>query len=272
VLTMISISSGQNYLVVDQGNPDGYQTIHAAVTAASSGDTIFVTAGEYIFDAVNGQITISKRLTLIGAGYDADGTHLTDQTNGGFFILDGAADGSTVTGFKMKGAGTHISVQSGAKTILVERNLFVQTSDRGYAVVFSSTEDDTIRYNYFLSDADGSGLNVATTKGQVINNNFFIGTSTGLSVNGSDASDRVLVINNIFLQCGLYRSYTYYYALSVNSVAEIYSNAFMNNAYGVSASGNPIIKYNSFFNGGNEAGYFKITDDPFFCIKEYMNI
>jgi len=268
IIIAANLTKAQSWLIVDQGNPDGYQTIHDAVSAAADGDTIFVTPGQYVFDATLGVITITKKLAIIGAGYDEDGTHLIDQTGNGFFILDGSSDDNYFTGFKMKGAGTHINIQSGAKSIVIEKNYFIQTGAYNiYSVIFSGTEDDTIRYNYFFSSGNGSGLALGSTKGDLINNNIFVSVANGLSINNSDVNDRVLVLNNLFLECGLYVGYNNFrYALSVNTVVEVYNNIFMNNVYGVSATGNPIIKYNGFFNNSISptAGYFMITEDPLF--------
>ncbi len=256
-------------IVVDKGGGGDYHTIHDAVTNATSGDSILVLSGEYVFDVVLGNISVNKQLSILGSGYDIDGTVLYDQPGNGFFTFTGSSDGSKLSGFRMKGSGNHVIVQSGANTIILEKNYFIQTgSNNTYSVYFTETEDDTIRFNYFFSGSSGCGLYVGNTKGQHINNNLFAGTSQGLNVSNSDINDHVFVLNNIFIHCGLYVSYNNYrYPLSVNSVAEIYNNIFMNNTYGINSNGNGIIRYNGFFNNSqnNTVGVDSIVAvDPLF--------
>ena len=103
-LTALFILSGflyGNVITVDLAGGGDYDSIHDAVAAASAGDSILVQSGQYDFTSQNGRITISKKLFIIGTGYDkvADGgTKIADINGTGLFLIDGSADGTVIKG------------------------------------------------------------------------------------------------------------------------------------------------------------------------------
>jgi len=91
-LVMAVPTQGATYNV-----PGDYPTIQAAITAASSGDTIYVAAGTY-----NEDITLKNGVSVLGAGAGSttiDGTGLDSVVTAGSSILAGTVlDGFTITG------------------------------------------------------------------------------------------------------------------------------------------------------------------------------
>ncbi len=96
----------------------GYTTIQAAITAASSGDTISVAAGTY-----TEQLVIDKNLTLIGAGasttiIQAPGSLVLDVYNRYTIVLFYGSVTTEFSGFTVAGPGANlnfgIAVRGGA--------------------------------------------------------------------------------------------------------------------------------------------------------------
>jgi len=249
---------------VDPAGGGNYQTVHAAVTAAAAGDTILVMSGEYAFTAALGRITVSKKLYILGSGYDKvenGGCKLIDLTGSGLFLLDGSSDGTVVKGFRMTSTATMIDVAADARYILIEQNLFV--TQGGWAVTITSAQNDTVRENIICNSGTSSlvgyGIYFNGTTNSIINNNLIAGCWLCIQVS---SNTNLKICNNILLNAGAYP----YYAMTITGSHDVFSNAFMNCAYTLIASGTPYISNNGFYNCSYPASYGEnyIDSDPKF--------
>lgn len=94
-------------LCVDPGDPACYDTIQAAIDAATAGDTINVASGTY-----NEKLTVNKPITLQGAG---SSTTIVDGASLGEAILvsiSNPADDITIDGFTFKNATDYQTVSA----------------------------------------------------------------------------------------------------------------------------------------------------------------
>lgn len=81
----------------------GYETIQAAIDAATSGDTISVSAGTYVED-----VTIPVQVTLIGVD-GPENTTVSGPANGGFATFDINASGTIIDGFTITREGNSLA-------------------------------------------------------------------------------------------------------------------------------------------------------------------
>jgi hypothetical protein len=108
------------------GSPWQAACINAAVAAASSGDTVFLAAGNWALNTANSPVVISKTINLVGAGsgntFDAMGhpnnpsptvlTAPTSQT--GQTVTRVFSTGTSVTGTQCSGAGGYVQFTTAA--------------------------------------------------------------------------------------------------------------------------------------------------------------
>lgn len=113
LLCLFNETNAQNVIVVQHnGTPSFYKLFQDAVTAAASGDTIYLPGME----ATIPSITIDKELHIIGAGWDSDSSSATGRTylGIGYINLITGSSNSTFEGFRFDGqiiVGTNISNQ-----------------------------------------------------------------------------------------------------------------------------------------------------------------
>lgn len=105
VATYISLASFGQKLVnlVHNGTSTFYtgnSPVNDAVTAAQSGDTIYIPGGGFTINTLN----IDKTLSIFGVGYDSDSTLATGNTQlNGSIVLKQGADNSFLQGFYLSG-------------------------------------------------------------------------------------------------------------------------------------------------------------------------
>jgi hypothetical protein len=283
LLASVSIAFGR-IRTVDYAGGAEHQTIHGAVTAASAGDTIVVFSGQYPFTSALGKITVSKKLIIIGSGYDLvanGGCELYDLTTTGFFLFEGNADGSKIKGFRFKTSGTAITVNNDVRNMVIEKNLFVNTGGSGHqtwTVNISASQNDTIRHNIFTtsqaSGYNGRGLTISTCSNMIVNNNIFAGLTGGLSASMSSSK----IYNNFFTHCGADIAWgNTSTALYIANNPDVYSNAFYVSGSGQAFSdgtGGGNVNNNGFYETGQTAGLEFIDADPLyvgFTTSDYIN-
>jgi hypothetical protein len=149
------------------GNPGQYTTINAAITASATGDTILVAGSANSYDA--GGITFSKRICLLGAGYNPDNQARRSSIIAGNVTFTSVnASGSTIMGFKIAG---DLLNQSGVvvSNVTIRRNHFTGR------IAFDA---DTSKYMSFSENIFQNSLLFPTNKGcpgLAFNNNVFCG-------------------------------------------------------------------------------------------------
>jgi len=268
LILFVSVPVYGKIITVDLAGGGDYETIHAAVEAAVSGDSILVMSGQYDFTVALGMITVSKKLYIIGSGYDKvvdGGTKIYDVAGSGLFTFDNNAKGSVIKGFRMQTGATAISVTANSTTITVEENFIYAAT----TVNFSSSQRDTVRSNILIS-ADGINININSTTGDFISNNLIVG-------GGGNWTNRrgiycvsatgLIIANNIIMKAGDQSSG--YGAIYINSCnPDVYSNIFIDNYYSIGlSSASPYVTNNLFYNNtsnGWGVGQNAVEADPKF--------
>lgn len=191
---VLAIFVGPNAWTVDSTQPDNSkcvsptflcQTIQAAVSAASGGDTVNVLAGTY-----TEQVTINKNLTLSGAGAASTTIQapasLAADAHGFLNIVTIAGSGISVdlSGFTINGPGP-----SGCNSI----NTGIFVSDAANAIIHNNTISN-IADNPFGGCQNGQGIYVgrtafSTTGTATITNNTITGyQKTGIVIDNTGSS------------------------------------------------------------------------------------
>ena len=262
--------SAATYLVDIVGGGD-FTNIQDAIDAASDGDVIIVNSGvHHINTALDGVITVDKELTIQGSGYDLpENGGTTIRSNNSIFTFTAAAEGSTLRGFRLKGAGTPM-VTISANEMVIENNLFMCVSGNNtYALHLNSVSTDTIRNNIFCpgeGGASSSGIYLNLTSNVLINNNLFAGiTGTGLYAT-RNSNDKIL--NNVFAANSGYSLQIGYLNNTYADHAYVGGNIFMNNTNtGLNyQTGSPTITNNCFYNNSPDGtvGLESLTQNPLF--------
>lgn len=172
--------------------PSDYSTIAAAITAASSGDTIEVAAGTYQETGL--EIASSKTLTINGAG--ASSTIIDAAAAGRVFsILDGGTatiTNLTITNGSMTGAGG-AAITVGAASSLTLTNCMLSNNTvsggDGGAVNTSTSAELNIRYCLFYNNsgtgaARGGAIGLGSGAQALISHTIF---RSNLAVNSGGA-------------------------------------------------------------------------------------
>lgn len=224
-VSMLNSSVFGKIITVDNNVSSGadFSTITDAINSASNGDTLYVHASNQAY----GNVSISKKLILIGPGHYPQATGGLSAKLGKITFTDGSS-GSMITGFAItgvieKGGGNHV-----ASDIIIENNLFtachVINMERGV------NDNWTIRGNIFIEDPFCGGSNIITvgknSDDWLIANNIFISTSerhsTGIfgQLNGSTSiiNNTIIHRNNAVLFYILSESNKSYNALLKNNI------------------------------------------------------
>ncbi len=259
-----SIAQAQQTHIVDLAGTGDFTSIHDAVAAASSGDTIRVQPDQYAFTADLGPVTVDKRLYIIGSGYmpvEDGGTELIDIPGTGYFDLTGSADGTVIKGFRIQDATGFLDTESGTANVTIEENLFIG----GITVMFFQGTADTVRSNIFHETGYYS---VRTSNSNTqITNNFFNESilpagNTGV-IHLANASG-VVIAYNLHINTNSSSSFSRPDVYVGSGAPEIYSNGYVNAPFPVqNVSGNAFITNNGFYNS-SASGLNQVDANPDF--------
>lgn len=195
----------------DVPSPGQYTTLLAAHDAASAGDTLYITGTTNSY----GSLTLTKKLTLIGPGYNPNQKKnklpavLTSITFGNVFNSN--ASNSVVIGLEFKNFYNASITMSGIK---IMRSKIVNQEYSGPINNFTNLEienclfDDAIgisssctnivlRNNIFKTGTAFIGGGISTINTIIITNNLFLGTCGTASASINNAKNLV-ISNNIF--------------------------------------------------------------------------
>lgn len=182
LITALSFSSRATVLTVSNSPISGgqYTDIQSALTAAALDDTVYVNGSGVTYPAA----TITKRVTLVGAGYAPAGTQYNMPTTVTSITIDtGGSFGFPVSGTHIIGLSTGITCNIITTGIHIERCYGSIYYVRGDGWVIENNVITTL-YTYMQS-----------TSSFIVRNNFFIGDFTGAyTLNGAG----LIIDHNIF--------------------------------------------------------------------------
>ena len=157
------------------------QSLPAALTAAAAGDIIYVDGGIY------GDISITKKVILIGTGYfGAGGSAAPAEASVGIVQFKPGSEGSVIMGF----VATNIYI--GASNVTVMRNHVLNHVNIGYSgtpSVYNSVSNDVVKQNYI----DGTMYIETNTDGNSTVFNFSVKNNIirlGFRLDGSFGGNR----------------------------------------------------------------------------------
>jgi hypothetical protein len=183
VFALVAITTNATVITVNNGTVGAgqYTAIQDAVDASQVGDTIYIHGSQTSY----GNVTLNKRLVLIGAGHHPKGTQYNFPTTLGTILLSQGNSTTIPTGSIIKGIFFANIYGSGGSldvnNIVVERcfvSSFMQVEGSGWI----------IKNNFSDSIYIGGNKNI------IISNNYFINFIT------SSNQPSVIITNNIFLQ------------------------------------------------------------------------
>jgi hypothetical protein len=172
-----------------------YTSVQAAVDAASAGDTIYIHGSVTNY----GNVTLNKRLVLIGAGHKPTGTQYNLPTTLGTILLNQGGSTTLPAGSIIKGINCNYIYGSGGS--LAVNNI---TIERSYIYSLSICGNGWIVRNNFISN-----IGIQNFGNLIISNNF-------LNLISSSDKPSVVIVNNIFLTGGYISSVSY--AAIVNNI------------------------------------------------------
>lgn len=200
VLAVTTITANATIRTVNNGSVGAgqYTSVQSAVDASVAGDTIYIHGSQTSY----GDVTLNKRLVLIGAGHHVTGTQFNFQTLlSNIYLSQGNSTtlptGSTIKGINfssISGSGGSLAVNN----ITLERN-YISSS----AIILGSgwiCRNNFVNYFY-----------VNNFKNTIISNNVISGSGVYYSDKPS-----VIITNNVFLNGGYL--YTVKYATVTNNI------------------------------------------------------
>ncbi len=209
-------------------NPGQYNSLTLANAAASNGDTILVAGSAVAYDA--GGFTLTKRLVIIGPGYNPMNADRLPATISGSFTIGTAANGSVVMGLVFAG---QLQAGSAPSNFTFRRNYFVANVglNAGYTYTNFLFSENVIGQNcnvYFPANISCPNL--------VFRNNIFLGDAGNNKLQLPSSADyaRDTIDHNLFI-AGKYGT--------------VNGTYFDNNNYGFILARNHYISNNIFLNG-----------------------
>jgi len=175
-------------------SPGQYTKITDAITAAADGDTIMIAGSNTDY----GDITISKRLTLIGTGYSPRKEVALVSKFGSITFSPGTSNNSVLYGLfirgNVNGSGSALNGITIRRCAIVVGCNFNSVSNISIhdcivfgAIIVTNCNNFLIANNIIYNYISGTGATNVLVK-----NNLFNGSSIGLYIND------VLYSNNIF--------------------------------------------------------------------------
>lgn len=252
-------------------NPDRpaqFDNIAAAIAAASDGDTIYVHGSQFAY----GDITVTKRLVLVGAGYNSNNQFGLTTRVGSINVTRTLSvengSGSTITGFH----ATNIQAIGvlPVDNITIYRNR-VDSQLRTYAG--ASKGSSWLIYNNIVAQLylgnDGGGPTSISSTNILVQNNII----TGFIADASSAS--ILIDHNIFIAAGL--GAIYYATISNNLFVRNSGTIFgsnvsfctFNNNFANLTTITSVSPGTSFLNGNNTgSGNISPAPNPFVNVPD----
>ncbi|MEW6482684.1 MAG: right-handed parallel beta-helix repeat-containing protein [bacterium] len=261
-LVVLGLIWGQEAKSADLYVPSQYGTIHSAIDAATTGDTIYVHPGTY-----NEALYIgNKNITLMGTG-GASACTITASGLGDTNTVTFDHAGGTITGFTITGATATYPYGNGIRDTNSANPAITHNTITGNTFgIFCNDSSGTITNNTIAGNSnDGIYCDNSSPN---ITHNTIAENSNGIYCYDSSPD----ITNNTIVENG-----THGISCDINSSPNITNNIIVNNGeYGIyKASGNPIIDYNDVWNNslgnyfGVGTGTHDICANPQFADSDY---
>jgi hypothetical protein len=252
--------------------PAQYPDVQAAITAAAAGDTVFVHGSQFLYP----DFTITKKLVLIGAGYNSNNQfNQATRVNNIYLVRDAGlqnANGAVITGFLVPNS-IQVTGSLNILNLTIFRNnvTYLYTYNPSIGAPFGA---NWVIYNNIISVLyGGSGGSLTSSASNIsVQNNFIIGDIEGFSQNS------VLVDHNVFQDANALSNM--YYATLTNNIfvmstgnimaSNVNFNTFNNNLSLLSTIG-PNAPTNSFLGGSNSGAGNLVGIDPQFVNMPNLN-
>ena len=194
-----SISAGQ------------YTSLASAITAANAGDTLYVMGSPY--DYGSSTIYISKRITLIGAGYNPVGTQFGFGTQVSYIQLQ-VSGSSNAAGTKIMG----ISSNSITGNDTSERNVTISRCFVSNQILIAGTNwliENNIAQNIYFNNGDYTSGYSNYPVSAIISNNFVISSIAPSYQYGGYINGANILINHNIIEGNVY---DFYYTVISNNI------------------------------------------------------
>jgi hypothetical protein len=208
VIAAAAITANATVRTVNNGTVSAgqYTTVQAAVDVSKAGDTIYIHGSQTTY----GDVTLNKRLVLLGAGHNLTGTQFNFRTRLNYIYFSQGNSTTLPTGSTIKGISSYGVYGSGGSlpvnNITLERNYF----DGGGGPTYVLGTGWICRNNFM------SYISINNFKNTIISNNVITNRITASN------QPSVIITNNIFLNSAYFGSISY---------ATVTNNIFLNPAY-----------------------------------------
>jgi len=235
----ITVNAGSRTWTVDDDGPADFNTMQAAINAATDGDIILVFSGTY-----NENVTIGKSLTLKGENV------YTTIINGlaAYTVIHIAANNVALTNFTIKNGFFGVLIDS-SNNIRVISNVITDNDD-GVWIAFSSgniINDNTIAHN-------AVGIYLDSSNNTTLNHNTITNNAYGIDIENCRGN---LVTENKINLSSIEGIFAYY-----SDDGRILRNTVQNNSLGIhldTSNGNDIYQ-NNFIDNSDQA-YVENSDN-----------
>ncbi len=232
-ILLITVASFAKTITVSNNptSPGQYKDLQTAIDAAKAGDILLVSGSATDY----GQVTINKRLTIYGQGYDPR-KDVAFPTTISTIVLNNNLVNDTASGSAIYGcviSSFYVAFNGDPSTyvnnITVKRNTISYIGADGSGWVISD--------NIITSQINIDGANC------LIKNNVF----TGSSINNDNIHPNLIITNNDFTST---ISLNIYNALVSNNIFYYKSSSVVNYVYGA-YSNNTVFNNNIYYNNSN---------------------
>lgn len=197
LLLLATQSKSQNLIALQTNGVSTFFTkLPDAVTNAHDGDTIYISGGSY------DQITIDKRLHLIGVGHHPDSTFCTNLSLCNSVYLTTGASGGSISGVRI------CDLNYGPSGIEMTTNFIVTRCWIGYCTLYPRSTNNSFSENIiqllngsnainniFLNNIIGQAESFGSN---TFKNNDFLGGNQSCGSSGGTGSSISYISNSIF--------------------------------------------------------------------------
>jgi hypothetical protein len=239
------------------GSPGQYTTLAAAYAAAYNGDTLLIQGSPTSY----GTITITKKITLFGAGYNPQRENPYPSTVDQVQFGNGSS-GSVIMGLMIPGWVYFYYTSISTSNYTISRNN-ITAGIAAYGI--SANVSNVNIYNNFIGSVNGQ--NDVNTTNWVISNNIILGNC------GSFNQPTIFFKNNLFINAGsqclntlsnITISNNIFYQATPSQAADMSMNSFNNNlTYNLTS---PSLPYGTNVGSGNKSN----MDPMFINVPNYI--